>query len=111
MREFGGAVALEAMALGVVPVVLDYGGPGELVTPGTGFALPMDRRDGIVASFRDVLTKLAAAPEALAPLRAAGRERVRRHFTWDAKAAQMAQVYDWVTGKAAKPDFGMPLPD
>ena len=94
-----------------MPVVLDYGGPGELVTPRTGFALPMARRDGIVADFRDVLAQLAAAPDALVPLRAAGRARVRRHFTWDAKAAQMAQIYDWVAGKAAKPDFGMPLPD
>jgi glycosyltransferase involved in cell wall biosynthesis len=111
VREFGGAVVLEAMALGVVPVVLDYGGPGELVTPRTGFALPMGRRDEIVAAFRSVLERLAAAPEALAPLRAAGRARVRRDFTWDAKAAQVERVYAWVTGRAAKPDFGMPLPD
>ena len=111
VREFGGAVVLEAMALGVVPVVLDYGGPGELVTPRTGFALPMGRRDEIVAAFRSVLERLAAAPEALAPLRAAGRARVRRDFTWDAKAAQIERVYAWVTGRAAKPDFGMPLPD
>ncbi len=111
IREFGGAVVLEAMALGLVPIVMDYGGPGELVSPQTGFAVPMGTREEIVSRFREVLAGLAARPERLAGLGERARERVLSHFTWDAKAAQVMEIYRWVMGQRAKPDFGMPLAD
>jgi glycosyltransferase involved in cell wall biosynthesis len=109
IREFGGGVVLEAMAEGVVPVVLDYGGPGELVSKGSGFALPMGSREEIIVRFREVLSRLAGDPTMLAPMAELARHRVRKHFTWEAKAGQMLRIYDWVLGRAEKPDFGMPL--
>lgn len=109
VREFGGAVVLEAMALGVVPIVLDYGGPGELVSPTTGFAVRIGTREEIVARFRDVLAGLVESPARLAPMRSAARRRVMDYFTWEMKARQVYEVYRWVLGRRAKPDFGMPL--
>jgi len=106
IREFGGAVVLEAMALRAVPVVVDYAGPGELVTEASGIALPLGRRGEIVARLRAVLERAAAEPAALAPLAEAGRRRVTEGFTWSAKARQIADVYGWVLGRRAeKPDF------
>lgn len=110
-REFGGGVVLEAMSLGVVPVVLDYGGPGELVTARTGIALPMGTRAEITERFRAALEQLAGNPARLRDMAAACRRRIAHGFTWDAKAQQVLAVYEWVLGRRARPDFGMPLPD
>ena len=45
IREFGGAVVLEAMAMGAVPLIVNYGGPAELVTDETGIRLDIGPRE------------------------------------------------------------------
>jgi len=112
IREFGGAVVLEAMALGLVPVVVAYGGPAELVSARTGYALPIGPREQIVRSFRDILTRLSSDMSELRAMGARARARVLAQFTWEAKARQVLEVYRWVRAqRCEKPDFGMPLPD
>jgi len=96
IREFGGGVVLEAMSLGVVPVVVDYAGPGELVTPETGYRVPVGSRAAVIAGFSKALAEIAADPADLPALGQAARDRVLALFTWEAKAAQVARVYDWV---------------
>lgn len=98
IREFGGGVVLEAMALGVVPMVVDYAGPGELVDDSTGYAVPIGPRAEIIAGFRNHLSALAEDRTPLLSLSQAGRARVESHFTWPARARQIAQVWDWVCG-------------
>lgn len=111
VHEFGGAVVLEAMALGVVPIVVDYGGPGELVSSGTGFNIPIGSREAIIEAIRTVVSTVHQAPDALVSLAARGQQRVTSSFTWDAKAQQVLDVYRWVLGDRPKPDFGMPFRD
>ncbi|MBB6430439.1 glycosyltransferase family 4 protein [Algisphaera agarilytica] len=112
IREFGGAVVLEAMAVGLVPVVVEYGGPGELVTERTGYRVPIGSREKIVEDVRAAITQIADAPEQLEPMSAAAIRRVEQLFTWPAKASQVAQVYAHAAGQTnERPDFGMPLPD
>lgn len=106
IREFGGGVVLEAMALGVVPMVVDYAGPGELVTAHTGYRIPLGNRAEIIAGFRQNLTRVSQSPKELIPLAKQARSRVQSHFTWQAKAAQIAQIYDWVLNpKKERPSF------
>ncbi|MDA7427749.1 glycosyltransferase family 4 protein [Primorskyibacter aestuariivivens] len=104
IREFGGGVVLEAMALGVVPMIVDYAGPGELVTPDTGIKIPIGPRAAIIKGLRTALKQVADNPRMLDPMSIAARDRVHALFTWERKAEQVAQVYDWVSGaRAGKP--------
>lgn len=99
IREFGGGVVLEAMALGVPPLVVDYAGPGELVQPGWGYKVPVGSRTEIIAAFGAELTRLDTARPELTTTGAAARARIADKFTWDRKAAQITEVYDWVLGR------------
>jgi glycosyltransferase involved in cell wall biosynthesis len=112
VREFGGAVALEAMAVGTVPVVLDYGGPAELVTEKTGFLIPMGSRGQIVERFREVLARLAERPEEIERRSEAAYRRAHEQFTWAVKARRTVEVYRWVVDPSRpKPSFEMPVKD
>ncbi len=110
IREFGGGVVLEAMALGLVPIIVDYGGPGELATQDAGFSVPIGTRDQIIEGFRKVLVELVNDPSVIFCKSEMARRRVFNLFTWQAKAQQVTEVYRWVLGETnEKPDFGMPL--
>ena len=110
IREFGGGVVLEAMAAGAVPLVVDYAGPAELVTPETGCLVPLGPRHAVIAALRAQLERLVGRPNEVAAMAIRGRARVERWFTWDRKAEQIAAIYDWVLHRGTKPDFGMPFP-
>jgi glycosyltransferase involved in cell wall biosynthesis len=106
VREFGGGAVIEAMALGLVPIVVNYGGPGEIVTDDTGFRLPIGPRDSLVSKAAALLTELTDGRHDLAQLAANGLERVRALYTWQAKARQLSKVYDWVCGeRTERPHF------
>jgi glycosyltransferase involved in cell wall biosynthesis len=111
VREFGGGVVLEAMALGLVPVVADYAGPSELVTEQTGFRVPFNSRESLREGFRKTLSELADAPDSLSGYAERARERVERWFTWERKAEQVAEIYAWVLGRGPRPPLSGPFVD
>jgi glycosyltransferase involved in cell wall biosynthesis len=113
IHEFGGGATLEAMAVGLVPLVLNLGGPGELVTDRSGIVLPMGTRDEVIARLRRALSDLAEHPEAIEAKSPVALARAHEQFSWSAKARQTLRVYEWVTRPTTvpKPVFPMPMPD
>jgi glycosyltransferase involved in cell wall biosynthesis len=108
IREFGGGAVLEAMALGLCPLIVDYGGPAELVTDGNGIKIAIGSRARIVAEVRAELERLSEIPELVSQMGSRAREHVHRHFTWERKAQQVLAIYDWVLGRGGKPDLFSP---
>jgi glycosyltransferase involved in cell wall biosynthesis len=112
IREAGGAGVLEAMAVGLAPVVMDYGGPGELVTDRTGWRVPNGAREEIIRRFRIVLEEVVRRPKLIDQKSQAAMCRAREQFSWKVKASQVLQVYDWVLKPGSlRPVFEMPTPD
>lgn len=112
VHEFGGAVVLEAMALGVVPVIANYGGPAELTSSECAFMVPLQERAAFIQAYRDVLHAIVQDPAQLLLLSENGRQRANRWFTWTKKAEQTMSVYRWALGeRTIRPDWGMPFRD
>ena len=108
LRELGGAVVLEAMAQGVVPIVVDYGGPPEFLTPSTGVTIPLGDRASVVLRFRQAVERFVEHPELLHPMSELARQDVLRRFSWDVKASADVEIYRWVLGQGPRPVLAPP---
>jgi glycosyltransferase involved in cell wall biosynthesis len=59
LREIGGGVVFEALTLGAVPVVAEFGGPGDVVTPSVGYTIPIVSEEEMVLTLQSALKELA----------------------------------------------------
>ena len=103
LREFGGGVVFEALGLGAVPVVADFGGPGDIVTPQVGYKIPLINEDDLILKLETILKHLADDRNHLETLRQEGMAYAREHLTWDGKARVVSKVLCWATGQGPKP--------
>jgi glycosyltransferase involved in cell wall biosynthesis len=108
LREFGGAVVFEALALGAVPVVADFGGPGDIVTPEVGYKIGLTNEADFVRKLATVLDRLALDRDHLETLRKQGMAYARERLTWEGKARAFSGVLQWATGNGPKPDLPPP---
>ncbi len=103
VREFGGAVVVEALAAGAVPCVADFGGPGDTVCSDVGFKVPLTSEKEVVSELEKILASLASNRDLLNRLRQQGASYVRERLTWDAKAQSTTRVLNWAVGRGSKP--------
>jgi glycosyltransferase involved in cell wall biosynthesis len=108
VRDNGAGVVFEALASGAVPVVADFGGPGDIVHPEVGYKVPLTNEIDVVAQMEKILTELAHNRDRLEQLRRQGMAYVQQRLTWDAKAQTVTQVLHWVLRRGPKPDLPPP---
>jgi glycosyltransferase involved in cell wall biosynthesis len=108
LRDNGAGVVFEALASGAVPVVADFGGPGDIVYPDVGYKVAVTNESDIVAQMERALAELAQDRNLLERLRQQGLSYARERLTWDAKAQDTTQVLHWVLQRGPKPDFVPP---
>jgi exopolysaccharide biosynthesis WecB/TagA/CpsF family protein len=96
LREFGGGVVVEAMASALPSIVVNYGGPSELVTSESGVLLPLLPRPELVQHLRQAMEQMAGDFQRCRTLGREAAKRVRAEFTWPAKATRLVDFYHQV---------------
>ena len=108
VRDFGAGVVFEVLACGAVPVVADFGGPGDIVHPDVEYKVSFTDEEDIVKQMQMILSVLERNRQLLAELRQKGVAYAQKFLTWDAKAQSTTQVLNWAAGRGAKPYLPSP---
>ena len=108
VRDFGGGVVFEALAVGAVPIVADFGGPGDIVYPEVGYKVSLTTESDVVAQMEKILMELVHDRDRLERLRRHGMSYARERLTWDAKAQLVTEIMQWALARGPKPDLPPP---
>lgn len=93
IREFGGAVVLEAMACGLPCIVANNGGIGEYVTEETGFKIEPLSREYLTQELTKRIKILVEDEKLRKNMSAKSIERAQ-DFEWGQKGRKIAEIYE-----------------
>lgn len=98
LNECGGAVVLEAMAIGRPVIATHWGGPADYLDPQCGILVPPTDRSSLIHGLAEAMVRLARSPEQRAAMGQHGYDKVRREFDWEIKVDQMIEHYRQAMG-------------
>jgi glycosyltransferase involved in cell wall biosynthesis len=102
LRESGGIVLMEAMALGLPVVATNWGGPGVHVDDASGIRVDPTSRPEFIDGLAEAMLRLARSPELRARMGRAARDRVESGtYTWDRKIERILEIYRETLDRAA----------
>jgi len=94
LRDGGGTVVVEAMAMGTPVICLDAGGPGMHVTDDVGVKVTPHSPDQAVREIAEALERLYLDSELRKELGSAGQEKAKRHYHWDQLGERLMGIYN-----------------
>ena len=92
--ECGGAVVLEAMAMGLPVIATAWGGPADYLDQSCGILVKPNSRESLIAGFASAMTLLAQSPALRERLGQAGLSRARAEFDWERKIDRITDLYE-----------------
>jgi len=101
LYECGGAVVLEAMAMGKPVIATRWGGPADYLDASCGVLVEPESYASLVAGFAEAMRRMLDSPGLAKSMGAAGRERAVRDFDWQHKIDRVINIYRSVTENAA----------
>ncbi len=93
LLECGGAVVLEAMAIGLPVIATRWGGPVDYLDDSCGILVEPSSREDFIDGLARSMVHLARSPETRRKMGQAGQEKVRTHFDWEIKGRCMLKIY------------------
>jgi glycosyltransferase involved in cell wall biosynthesis len=94
LREVGGIVLLEAMAVGLPVIATDWGGPAIHVTDATGIRVHPTSHEAFQRGLAEAMLRLAGSPDLRRQMGRAGMERVRTNlYDWSQKTDRLLEIY------------------
>lgn len=96
LLESGGAVILEAMAMGLPVIAAAWGGPLDYLDEDCGILIAPHNRPQVIEDLAAAMLGLAQDADLRRRLGSAGRLRVYRHYDWERKVDRMIDLYSSV---------------
>ena len=93
LRECGGAVILEAMAVGLPVIASAWGGPMDYVSAESGLLVDPVPRESFPDRLAGAMIKLSNDPEARNLMGKAAQKIARSEYDWERKMDRMIEIY------------------
>lgn len=93
LMECGGAVVLEAMAMGLPVIATRWGGPADYLDDTCGRLVDPTGREAFIDGLAAAMQELARSPALRTSLGENGRAKVVQFYDWERKVDRMMDIY------------------
>jgi glycosyltransferase involved in cell wall biosynthesis len=93
VRECGGAVVLEAMALGLPVIASDWGGPADYLDESCGILVSPVPRESFAVRLSAAILQLSRQPDLRRRMGEAGARKIVDQYDWEKKIDRIISIY------------------